>query len=266
MKSKRIMLIATMLSLVLLMQPIMASAGLFGFFGNLFTPRMPANTEVIPQWEPLQDQTIKQGSPDNTIIYKDITDKCTDKYRKRTFTIKSYHRNYYLAFKGKDLIIFGLNPDYYGTEKVTIDCNGAKASFKLTVKEKEQYNNGDENENDNDENTGNENDEYLQKIGLLPSIRIPQEQAKPGQTIQIRITMTNTGNKKLKDTKVSATILDLGERKTTTLRTLKTGTRQTKILLLEIPEDAQPGEYDIKLTMKNNLVKRIKYRQITITE
>ena len=265
MKSKRIMLIATMLSLVLLMQPIMASAGLFGFFGNLFTPRMPANTEVIPQWEPLQDQTIKQGSPDNTIIYKDITDKCTDKYRKRTFTIKSYHRNYYLAFKGKDLIIFGLNPDYYGTEKVTIDCNGAKASFKLTV---QQQNNQDQNPDDDDnKDTDSQNeDEYLQKIGLLPSIRIPQEQAKPGQTIQIRITMTNTGNKKLKDTKVSATILDLGERKTTTLRTLKTGTRQTKILLLEIPEDAQPGEYDIKLTMKNNLVKRIKYRQITITE
>ncbi|MFH1316873.1 MAG: hypothetical protein ABII01_05105, partial [Candidatus Woesearchaeota archaeon] len=84
-------------------------------------------------WNPLDDQSILEDSPDNTLIYNDLNLECNDPDDPEIITITSTHNHYDLVFNGDNLEIINLELDYTGIETVDLDCNGVAADFDLTV-------------------------------------------------------------------------------------------------------------------------------------
>lgn len=115
-----------------------------GIADEFFTPEDLIDFDTIDQdtfgierpaegiWDNLVDQTITQGSPDNTIVYPGLPLLCNAPGDK-TVEITSTHGRYDLAFERFNLVIRNLEPEYLGTELITVTCNGVEGSFKLTV-------------------------------------------------------------------------------------------------------------------------------------
>ena len=57
---------------------------------------------------------------------------------------------------------------------------------------------------------------------------------------------------------------ELGIRGSSTANRIKDGKRETSVILLYVPDDAVEGTYDMKISMRNGDITRIKYRQIDI--
>jgi len=101
----------------------------FGMFdGDTFGIGQPAEGT----WDDLNDQTITQGSPDNTKIYPGLPLLCNAPGDK-TVELTSEHEHYDLAFDRFDLVIRNLDPAYVGTETITVTCNGIEGHFQLSI-------------------------------------------------------------------------------------------------------------------------------------
>ncbi len=99
--------------------------------------------------------------------------------------------------------------------------------------------------------------------GLMISRIIYNEVTSPGETLRFSIAAKNVGNTNLDDLKLSAVIQDLNAESSVKF-SLKKGDSATKMLLLDIPEDAK-GEYDVRIVVQNGDVKRVLYRTIIVT-
>ena len=89
----------------------------------------------------------------------------------------------------------------------------------------------------------------------------------PGDQVPLRITFENTGTKNLDDTKVIVTIPDLGGvRATVGPFDLNRGRTMTKTLVLELPEDVQPGTYPLRLQVYNEATQRIIHREVEVID
>ncbi len=88
--------------------------------------------------------------------------------------------------------------------------------------------------------------------------------ANAGDIVAINIGIFNDGTYDMEDMEVSVHILDLEERRTAGPFDVKDGQEETANLFLEIPFDAQPGSYDIRIIASNDDFSRTEHRVITI--
>ena len=84
-------------------------------------------------WNALSDKNVDEDSADGTMIYAGLKTECTDIDTPIFITITPPHAHYDLYFDGNDLKIMNMEQNWYGTEPVTLYCNGVSASFDLTV-------------------------------------------------------------------------------------------------------------------------------------
>ena len=205
-------------------------------------------------WNQLRDKVIKQGSPDDTVVYKDLALQCTDPDDPVVMSVISAHDNYDLAFLGFNLVIRNLDPAYTGVEEVKLTCNGAANSFKLHVVPEEYF------EEDEEE------DSAKLKI-FISSIRIPEAyDLMPGEVFPVRISFKNDGNKQLENVKAVIVVQELGIRTSIGPMDIPAGRKISRTLLVELPQDIQPGTYPVRITIQNNEIKRVVYREIDVIE
>ena len=89
---------------------------------------------------------------------------------------------------------------------------------------------------------------------------------EPGNLVHLRITFENDGNKDMDDTKVIVVVPDFAARDTVGPFDLDVGKQVTKTLLLELPEDVQPGTYPVRLYIHNLRTQRAVHREIEIVD
>ncbi len=98
----------------------------------------------------------------------------------------------------------------------------------------------------------------------LATVKLSTEVANAGEYVSLQVNMKNNGDKKLKDLKVTALIYDLGLKKSGGEFNLKSGQQKSKNLVLQMPYNAQPGEYLVKVTVTNSEFHESTYRLLTI--
>jgi hypothetical protein len=88
----------------------------------------------------------------------------------------------------------------------------------------------------------------------------------PGNQVPLYITFENDGNKRLENAKVLVNIPDLAVRAAFGPFDLSVGKHVTKVLVLELPEDAQPGVYPVRLQIYSVGAQRIVHRELEIID
>jgi PKD repeat protein len=89
----------------------------------------------------------------------------------------------------------------------------------------------------------------------------------PGDYVELMVNFRNQANWDLDNVKVTATIPELGIRRTAGPFDLSDGQEITKMLYLEIPYSAAKGEYDIRVTINadgDEKIHRIKHRRLIV--
>ena len=127
-----------------------------------------------------------------------------------------------------------------------IDSNGDTATDTITISASKQ-----------------ETKSARKKI-ILNSINFPYEQLVKGEELTVYVNFENNGNSKMKGSSATVLVPELGIRQKMGSIDLSSGKSVTKKFVMEIPEDAQPGFYDVMITIYHDGVKRIKYRTIEI--
>jgi PKD repeat protein len=87
---------------------------------------------------------------------------------------------------------------------------------------------------------------------------------EPGNYVRFSVGLQNNLNYDLKDIKVEAAIYELGARDTDVIRSLDVDDSATVVFEMDIPEDAAPGLYDVRVVVSNNDVRRVKYRTLVV--
>jgi VCBS repeat-containing protein len=95
-------------------------------------------------------------------------------------------------------------------------------------------------------------------------VGVEQSVVSPGEPLIISAELTNNGDEALEDLRVSATIMDLGLRRTVGPFDLEQGERTYRRIVLDIPADAERGDYDIRIVASNDDVHHVAHRIITI--
>jgi len=222
---------------------------------NSFMLTVQANNVVVDQpayWALLKNKAIQQGSTDGTMIYKGLALLCTDPDDYEIVSLESTHQNYMLYWSGFDLVIRDLDPAYAGTETVSLSCNGVYANFDLSVVAKEY-----DPDPDDDEIIIPEEEKDRLFVG---SIYMPNDMVIAGDLVPITISMKNKGGK-LENVQVAAIIQELATRATARLDVSR---NEKETLVLEIPEYAEPGLYNIRFTFHNGDVSRVLYRDVYV--
>jgi len=94
--------------------------------------------------------------------------------------------------------------------------------------------------------------------------RIVINDAKKGEPIYISVEALNKGTATIKNLKVTAVIQELGIRAVSSNYNLKAGREKVIPLVMNIPDDAQPGTYAVRITLSDDNVRRVKYRELII--
>ena len=83
-------------------------------------------------------------------------------------------------------------------------------------------------------------------------------------TAELKIGILNDGNYKIENVRVSAYIFDLEEYRTAGPFDVEDNQEETAQLYLDIPNNAEPGTYDIRIIVSNDNFRHIEHRTITI--
>lgn len=206
-------------------------------------------------WNDLPDITIRQGSPDNTIIQQNVYAQCSDADSETlTFAVESSHANYDLGFSSNNLVIINLNSRYVGAETVTLSCNGVQESFALTVL---PFN--------YDSKTVEEEDDevisvHVGRIGYM-------DQHSAGGQMAISISFENNGDESLEHASVKVAIPELGIRSPRMGPfELSTNKKVSKTLVVDLPKDVRPGWYMMRFNIDDNGLHRVIHRDFEIVE
>ena len=100
----------------------------------------------------------------------------------------------------------------------------------------------------------------------MSRIKTIEEDVKPGDTLMIVSNLQNYFEFDLTKVKVTAVIYNMGEKGRVGPFSIEGEEEETRILLIEIPYDAKPGEYDIRITVSNDQIRRVMHRSITVIE
>ena len=89
---------------------------------------------------------------------------------------------------------------------------------------------------------------------------------KPGEDLTAYVMFSNKGDVRLNDLKVTMTIPELGIYATNGAVDLKASNKKevSVPVLLEIPDDAQPDNYTVRVTVSNDIIRRVIHREIQI--
>ncbi|MBI4150186.1 thrombospondin type 3 repeat-containing protein [Candidatus Woesearchaeota archaeon] len=108
-------------------------------------------------------------------------------------------------------------------------------------------------------------DELIIRRIVLTSLA-GMETAYPGSDVVMRLTLENNGHRELENVRVSVAIPDLAVRRYEGPFDLSIGEVDTAVVRLEVPEYAEPGEYDVHISAGNNDITRFRNRVIWIME
>ncbi len=212
---------------------------------------VPGNVDAV--WNNLPDVKVKQGAPDGTVIQTNVFSQCTDADDSQlVFGIGKDPRHFDVAYVHDDVILFNLDNNFVGTEKVTLTCNGVPESFKVSVL---SIGVGPHKGTPQD---ALDNDAYNVH---LSSIRLSDF---PTGVVPVYVTFKNDGRKELENLKLTVSISDLNIKKTEGPMDIRAGKKDTFTLLLELPEDVQPGLYPVRITVDASHTHRVMYRDILI--
>lgn len=84
-------------------------------------------------WNTLTNQNIEEDSAIGTIVYTNILGECTDVDSTVVVSVNSTNFGFVLGLTGNDLTLNAIQPNWWGTQTVVMDCNGVLASFDFTV-------------------------------------------------------------------------------------------------------------------------------------
>ena len=208
------------------------------------------NVDRNAQWGSLDNQSIKQASPDWTVVYPNVTDLCSDPDGDAYVSVESWHDNFGILVWFKDLLVYWLNPFFVGTETVTLGCNNVTSSFELNVTPLQGA----------DFTDAHTPDEGL----FIGTIAIP-DYASEGSFVPITIAYRNSGELKLRNVKAVASIPELGIRSPNALlQDMGLGKKNSETLLIELPESVEPGTYTVRITLDSGSVHRVVHRDIVV--
>lgn len=100
----------------------------------------------------------------------------------------------------------------------------------------------------------------------LASIHVGPEAVHAGDLVSVSITLANDGSQNLKKLQTSVLLPEFGVKRSLSAVNLAAGERRTKELIFPVPEDAQPGEYLLKVTVGNGKFQEAGYRVIHVEE
>lgn len=88
---------------------------------------------------------------------------------------------------------------------------------------------------------------------------------KAGDALELWVSAENSANFDKEDVSVNAIIQELGIYETSGEFNLDAGDSAAKVLTLSLPEGTEPGTYDVRITISDDHVKRVIYRDIIVT-
>ena len=97
----------------------------------------------------------------------------------------------------------------------------------------------------------------------IDSIRYIEE-VKAGEELEVFVSLENTNSLETKELSAMVVIPELGLRKKVGNEQLKEGEAITKRALIEIPEDAKKGIYDVLIEVNDHDTNRRRYRQVRV--
>ncbi len=123
---------------------------------------------------------------------------------------------------------------------------------------------------DEDEEPEEEDEDYELYIGriLLYSQCVDEygeNHVRPGEELFVNVYFENTGDRELERLEYRALVMGLGVSDSTVFD-LGEGESTTRQLRIDIPEDSEPGVYDVQITAHNEQVSRTKYRPVFVVE
>ncbi|RMF06668.1 hypothetical protein D6764_01765 [Candidatus Woesearchaeota archaeon] len=94
---------------------------------------------------------------------------------------------------------------------------------------------------------------------------MPDDWVSPPDDLFVLVSVENAGSRTLRDLKITVYVDDLGLRVRSSNFDLKPGRSASKSILLSIPAYAEEGVYDLRVSVSNDAVKRVKYRSFVIS-
>ena len=99
---------------------------------------------------------------------------------------------------------------------------------------------------------------------MLGMVRTFDEFLVPGQELDILVNVMNYNNKDLEDVKITVFIPELPLYFRSGTFDVESRESYGKLVFEDIPEDAEPGDYLVRVTVSNDDFKKSVYRYITI--
>jgi len=139
--------------------------------------------------------------------------------------------------------------DFTVTVTVTDDSsNCVSASYTLTVVE---YLPGDL--------IVRNSDLFVDRIALTNGEVLPI-----GELLSASVLVTNNADLDFEDVTIRVSVPELGITRSILIEDLRENRDELRNLFLEIPNDARPGEYEVRITVSNDEARRIIHREITV--
>ena len=100
----------------------------------------------------------------------------------------------------------------------------------------------------------------------INSIRFENDEIRAGEDLIVYLTFENQGHYDINDARTTVFVPELALRQRIGHIDLETDHWVTKKFILETPEDAKPGFYDVMIVIYDNGLKRIRYRPVEIID
>jgi len=98
----------------------------------------------------------------------------------------------------------------------------------------------------------------------IKRLQVMDEFVLPGELMETFVTIQNSGNTDMKNVRLTAVVPELGIRKGFGSFNLGVGKEVTRVIPMEIPYWAWPGDYSVRYTFSTDKIRRVKHRDFTI--
>ncbi len=98
----------------------------------------------------------------------------------------------------------------------------------------------------------------------LDGVELASDVVEAGDVLEAFVNIENIGQSRLENIALTIVIPDLGLVATSTAEDIRTGDADEFSVALDIPEDVEPGVYDVRIIVSNDEMKRVKHRDIVI--